>query len=81
MKAINIALDEIYIPIKLVHSADAGRVETVADEFIETGRMIPVRVRHDGKRYVLVNGVHRVEACKALGEKEISAYLVQAIQH
>jgi hypothetical protein len=30
---------------------------------------------------VLVEGLHRLEACKALGETTISGYLVQAAKH
>jgi ParB-like chromosome segregation protein Spo0J len=41
----------------------------------------PIQVRNDGKRYVLVEGLHRLEAAKWLGETEIDAYLVQAKRH
>jgi hypothetical protein len=41
----------------------------------------PIRVRHDGKRYILVEGLHRMEAMKWLGDVEIDAYLVQAQKH
>lgn len=81
MKPIQVPVDEIYVPVKLAKSLDNAKVETVADAFMENGKMIPVRVRHDGQRYVLVHGVHRLAACKALGEETITAYLVQAAQH
>lgn len=81
MTPIQVPIDEIYVPTKLANAVDETRVEAVADAFIDEGKMTPVRVRHDGKRYVLVNGVHRLAACKALGEETITAYLVQAIQH
>ena len=35
----------------------------------------------DGERFVLVEGLHRVEACRSLGEETILAYLVQARRH
>jgi hypothetical protein len=38
-------------------------------------------VRRDGDRFVLVHGLHRLEACKALGEETIYGYLVQAQKH
>jgi hypothetical protein len=38
-------------------------------------------VRKDGARYVLVEGLHRLEACKRLGETTIAGYLVQARRH
>ncbi|WP_371823115.1 ParB N-terminal domain-containing protein [Microvirga sp. HBU67558] len=42
---------------------------------------MPIPVRPDGQRFVLVEGLHRLEACKALGETTIPAYLVQARKH
>ncbi len=41
----------------------------------------PVLVRADGSRFVLVGGLHRLEACRALGETTVAAYLVRARQH
>jgi hypothetical protein len=38
-------------------------------------------VRQDGERFVLVEGLHRLEACKRLGEETIVGYVVQARQH
>jgi ParB-like chromosome segregation protein Spo0J len=43
--------------------------------------MSPILVRADNSRYVLVEGLHRLEACRALGETTVAAYLVQARQH
>jgi ParB-like chromosome segregation protein Spo0J len=41
----------------------------------------PIQVRADGARFVLVEGLHRLEAARSLGEEEIDAYLVQARRH
>ena len=38
-------------------------------------------VRQDGERFVLIEGLHRLEACKQLGEETIVGYLVQARRH
>ncbi|TIQ19039.1 ParB N-terminal domain-containing protein, partial [Mesorhizobium sp.] len=48
---------------------------------LENGMKTPIQVRHDGKRHILVEGLHRLEAAKWLGEIEIDAYLVQAKRH
>ena len=32
-------------------------------------------------RFVLVYGLHRLEACKALGEETTDGHLVQAVRH
>ena len=81
METISVPVDQIYIPAKMRRSIDEARVESVAESFMEKGQMTPIRVRRDGERLVLVNGVHRLEACRALGEEEITAFIVQAVQH
>jgi ParB-like chromosome segregation protein Spo0J len=45
------------------------------------GQEAPILVRPDGQRFVLVEGLHRLEACKALGEATVPAYLAQARKH
>ncbi len=81
MKTIVIDVDKIYVPVKSAKNADEARAEAMAEEFMETGKITPIRVRDDGNRYVLVNGVNRLAAMKALGEKTIAAFLVRAVQH
>ena len=46
---------------------------------MERGACPDPRATH-GTRFVLVEGLHRLEACKALGEATIAAYFVQARQ-
>ena len=41
----------------------------------------PILVRKGKDRYVLIKGVHRLEARKALGEKIIQAFIVSARRH
>jgi sulfiredoxin len=48
---------------------------------MDKGQDAPILVRPDGNRFVLVEGLHRLEACKALGETTVPAYLVQARKH
>jgi ParB-like chromosome segregation protein Spo0J len=45
---------------------------------LEIGQETPILVRRDGERFVLVDGLHRLEACKALGEETIVGFLVSA---
>ncbi len=42
---------------------------------------MPILVRPDGARFVLVEGLHRLEAAKALGERTIVGYRVDARKH
>ena len=57
------------------------RREKFAIAILEVGQQAPILVRRDGDRFVLVHGLHRLEACKALGEETIYGYLVQAERH
>jgi ParB-like nuclease domain len=41
----------------------------------------PILVRADGARFVLVEGLHRLEAAKALGERTIVGFRVEARKH
>ena len=57
-------------------------VRLLAEDILENGLKTPIQVRNDdGKRFVLVEGLHRLGAAKWLGEKTIDAYLVQAKRH
>ena len=70
-------IDDIRVPVKRVRTLDPERVEEIAQSMLEEGQKTPIRVRADGKRYVLVEGLHRLEACKALGEATIVGIVVQ----
>ncbi len=78
METITIAIDEIYVPVKRRQDLNPETVEALAESIMENGLQTPIGVRRDGDRFVLVSGLHRLEACKALGEETISANMVQA---
>jgi sulfiredoxin len=56
-------------------------VRAIAESMLEEGQKMPILVRPDGARFVLVEGLHRLEAAKELGEKTIVGLLVQARKH
>jgi ParB-like chromosome segregation protein Spo0J len=68
----------IYVPAKRRRMLKAATVAALAESILEEGLKAPILVREDGERYVLVEGLHRLEACKALGEATITCTLVQA---
>ncbi|GEO18890.1 ParB N-terminal domain-containing protein [Microvirga aerophila] len=76
-----LAIQHIYVPVKRRQTLDPKKVEALAESMLTQGQEAPVLVRPYGERFVLVEGLHRLEACKALGETTVSAYLVQARQH
>ena len=76
-----LAIQDVYVPVKRRQTLDTRKVEALAESLLEKGQEAPILVRPDGNRFVLVEGLHRLEACKALGETTVSAYLVQARKH
>ncbi len=80
MRTVTVRLDEIYVPAKLARTLDEAKVETRAEDILESGLEAPVQLRRDDERdrYVLVSGVHRLEAVRALGEDTIEALIVHA---
>jgi sulfiredoxin len=77
MKSISISIDEIYVPMRLRQSLDPTRIEPLAEDILEHGQKTPIQVRRDTDRYVLVTGLHRLEAMRSLGERTIDALIVQ----
>ena len=81
MKRESYAISDIYVPQKRRETLDPAKVAALATEILEAGLQSPILVRPDGARFVLVEGLHRLEACKALGETTIAGYRVQARKH
>jgi sulfiredoxin len=76
-----LAIQDVYVPVKRRQTLDLMKVEALAKSIMDKGQDAPILVRPDGQRFVLVEGLHRLEACKALGETTVPAYLVQARKH
>ncbi len=76
-----IALTDIRVPAKRAKTLDADKVQTLAEDLIDNGQTTPIQVRADGTGFILVEGLHRLEAMRALGETTITAYLVRARLH
>jgi sulfiredoxin len=81
MKDVVIKIEEIYVPASRRGPLDADKVKALAESIAENGLQSPILVRPDKARYVLVSGLHRLEACKALGEGTIKVNIVQAAKH
>lgn len=81
MLTVILKIEEIYVPTERRKELDLKRVESVAETIMEEAEQRPILVRRDKDRYILVKGVHRLEARKALGEDTIQAYIVSARRH
>jgi uncharacterized ParB-like nuclease family protein len=71
-------IDKIYVPVKRRKALNPDLVQEIAESILEIGQQAPILVRADEDRFVLVEGLHRYEACKALGETTIIGLLVSA---
>ncbi len=81
MDDVTIRIDEIYVPAKRRDGIDPARIESLAENILEEGLKVPISVRQGKGRYVLVAGLQRLEAMKALGEDSITAIVVGSPQH
>ena len=71
----------IRVPVKRHKTLQPDRVTELAESILESGQTTPIRVRPDRGSYVLIEGLHRLEAMKALGEETIEAFLVKGHLH
>jgi sulfiredoxin len=81
MRREKFAIANIHVPVKRRATLQPDTVREIAESMLTIGQTTPIQVRSDGKRFVLVEGLHRLEACKSLGEESIFGYLVQAQKH
>lgn len=78
MKDQSFRIDDIYVPAKRRATLDPETVTEIAESMLAEGQKTPILVRADGLRYVLVEGLQRLEAARSLGEETIVGTLVQA---
>ena len=71
-------IEDIYVPVKRRKTLDLVTVNAIAESMLEEGQRMPILVRRDGERLVLVEGLQRLEACRSLGEETIVGLIVQA---
>lgn len=74
-------IETIYVPVKRRATLDKARVSAIAESMLSIGQTTPIMVRADGARFVLIEGLHRLEAAKALGETTIAGFRVDARKH
>ena len=73
-----ICVADVYVPAARRKKLNPLKVDEIAESMIEEGQRTAIQVRKDGDRFVLIEGLHRLEAVKLLEEEKIIALLVQA---
>ena len=81
LKRESFPIERIYVPAKRHAMLDRARVNVIAESMLVSGQTTPIIVRADGARFVLIEGLHRLEAAKALGETTIFGFIVDARKH
>lgn len=81
MQSITLKIEDIYVPVKRLKTLDQSVVDEIAESMLDKGQLTPILVRNGKDRYVLIEGLHRLEACKALGEETVVGSIVQARRH
>ena len=71
-------IEKIFVPTKQMKTLNPATVAEIAESMLEIGQQTPISIRRDGDRLVLVEGLHRLEASKALGETTILGVVVTA---
>lgn len=71
-------IDEIYVPVKRRKTLNMETTAEIAESMLEKGQLTPILVRRDRAKFILVEGLHRLEACKALGEETVVGLLVKS---
>jgi len=71
-------IDKIHVPEKKRKALNPEVVEQLAESILDAGQREAILVRREKDHFVLVEGLHRLEACKALGERAILGLLVSA---
>lgn len=78
LKSIDVKFEDIYVPTARRQELDQSKVDGIIEAMMEGEAEKPIRVREGKGRFVLIEGINRLEASKALGEKTIAAFVVQA---
>lgn len=78
---LTLPIASIRVPVKRKKTLEPDKVLQLAEDILENGQQTPIRVREDAKGYILIEGLHRLEALIALGEETIEGYKVKARLH
>jgi len=74
-------INDIHVPGKRKKTLDPAKVTRLAEDILLNGQTTPISVRAAGDKYILIEGYHRLEALRALGEKTVVGFEVRARLH
>jgi hypothetical protein len=74
LKRENFPIAKIYVPVKRRATLRPEAVRQIAESMLEIGQETPILVRRNGDRFVLVEGLHRLEVAKLSARKQLSVF-------
>lgn len=78
MRVIDVPIKDIYVPAAKAKTLDEDKIMPLAEDILENGLKTPIYVRQGKGRWVLQEGLHRLEAVKLLGSEFILGNVVAA---
>ena len=81
MRVIDVPIKDIYVPSAKAKTLDEEKIMPLAEDILENGQKTPIYVRKGKDRWVLQEGLHRLEAVKLLGNDHILGNIVAAKKH
>jgi len=81
MRVIDVPIKDIYVPSAKAKTLDEEKIMPLAEDILENGQKTPIYVRQGKGRWVLQEGLHRVEAMKLLGSEYVLGNIVAAKKH
>ena len=81
MRVIDVPIKDIYVPSAKAKTLDEEKIMPLAEDILENGLQKPIYVRQGKGRFVLQEGLHRLEAIKLLGGDTIEGHLIAAKRH
>jgi hypothetical protein len=74
----NFPIEKIRVPEMKWKALKPEVVQDIAESILDIGQQDAILVRREKDHFVLVEGLHRLEACRALGERAIIGRLISA---
>ena len=69
MRREKFSIANIYVPVKRRATLKPEIVQEIAQSMLEVGQQVPILVRPDGDRFVLVEGLHR-RSMQGIGRRD-----------
>lgn len=74
MRRESFPIANIYVPIARRATLNPKTVDDLAENILQNGQKDPILVRRDGERFVLIEGLHRLELAGSWARRPSGAF-------